>query len=79
MIEKMESRIADKSTRDERRPINPRDSLDARVQKPSDPPPISGDWTAEMPRLDPQYARIEPPAHGDRTPDVQGHRTRHPG
>ncbi len=61
-----------------RGPTNPRDTLNARVQKPSGPPPISEGWTPDIPRLDPRCTRIGPPMHGDWTPDVQGHKTPHP-
>ncbi len=77
MIEKRESRIADNSARDEHGPINPKDTLNASVQKPPGPPPISKDWTPNVPRLGPRYTRIGPPMYGDWTTDVQGHRTQH--
>ena len=60
------------------RPFNLRDTLKARVQKPSGPPPICEDWTPDVPRLDPQYTRIGPPMYLHWTPDVQGQKTQHP-
>ncbi len=43
-----------------------------RVQKPIG-------LTPGIRRMDPQDTRIGPPMCGDRTPEGQGHRTRHPG
>ena len=42
------------------------------------PPPISEDWTPDVPRLDPWDVRIGPPGYEDWTPEVQGHKTQHP-
>ncbi len=46
-------------------PTNRKPSKNLRVQQPTE--------------LDPRNARIGPPVYGDRTPEGQGHRTRHPG
>ena len=61
-----------------RGPTNPRDTSDARVQKPTGLPPIYEDWTPDIQKLDPRYTRIGPPMYGDRTPEGQGYKTRHP-
>ncbi len=64
--------------RDECGPIKPRDTLIARVRKPSGLPPIYEEWTPNVRGLDPRYMRIGPPMHGDWTPDAPGHKIQHP-
>ncbi len=71
--------MPDNSARSQRGPTNPGDPSNLRVQKTMGLPPIYEDWTPGGRRLDPQNTRIGPPMCGDRTPEGQGHRTRHPG
>ncbi len=71
--------MPDSPARGRHGPINPRDTSNIRVQKPMSLPPIYEDWTPDQRRLNPRDTRIGPPMRGDRTPEEQGHRTRHPG
>ncbi len=60
-------------------PNHPGATSNLRVRKIMGLPPTHEDWTPGGRRLDPRNTRIGPPMCGDRTPEGQGHRTRHPG
>ncbi len=71
--------MPDNSARSKCGPTNhPGDPSNLRVQKTMGLPPAHEDQTPGGRRLNPRNTRIGPPTCGDRTPEGQGHRTRHP-